>query len=93
MDASVVYYGGLPSPLEELEKVRCPVLAFYGSDEESRAKELEAEMKRRRKNGEVHVYPGAQHSFFNDRGTVYHRQAAEDSWKRVLEFFKTNLVR
>jgi carboxymethylenebutenolidase len=36
----------------------------------------------------VVVYPGAGHAFFNDtRPEVFHREAANDAWRRTLELF------
>ena len=39
------------------------------------------------------VYPDAPHAFFNDtRPHIYKADAAEDAWKRALEWFRTYLV-
>jgi len=40
---------------------------------------------------DIKIYPGADHSFFNDRGRAYNNAAATDSWSRVLEFFGEHL--
>ena len=40
---------------------------------------------------DVVVYPGAKHSFFNDQGRNYNEVATQDSWRRVLAFFKQTL--
>jgi carboxymethylenebutenolidase len=34
---------------------------------------------------EIHIYPGAPHSFF-DRRSEEHADASEDAWRRVLSF-------
>jgi carboxymethylenebutenolidase len=37
---------------------------------------------------EMHIYPNADHAFFNDqRPEVYNPAAAEDAWRRTIEFF------
>jgi len=36
---------------------------------------------------DLKVYPGAKHSFFNDRWRTYEPAAAANSWQRVLAFF------
>ncbi|HET9234206.1 MAG TPA: dienelactone hydrolase family protein [Candidatus Eisenbacteria bacterium] len=42
---------------------------------------------------EVHVYPGAQHAFFNDaRPEVHDPKAAEDTWRRTLDFFRKHVI-
>jgi carboxymethylenebutenolidase len=44
------------------------------------------------KKVEVIIYPNANHAFFNDtRPAVYHPEAAQDSWRRTLEFFRKHL--
>ena len=44
------------------------------------------------KQADFHVYPGAEHAFFNDsRPDVYNAQAAADAWRRTLEFFHAHL--
>jgi carboxymethylenebutenolidase len=39
----------------------------------------------------IKIYPGAWHSFFNDQRPSYNAEAAQDSWQRVLAFFKEHL--
>ena len=54
--------------------------------------ELERELKELGKSVEVHIYPGADHAFFNDqRPEVYNANAAADAWRRTLEFFAKHL--
>jgi carboxymethylenebutenolidase len=44
------------------------------------------------KKVEVIIYPNADHAFLNDtRPVVYHPEAAQDSWRRTLEFFRKHL--
>ena len=46
------------------------------------------------RNGIAHdikVYPNARHSFFNETGRTYDKEAADDSWSRVLKFFGEQL--
>ena len=38
---------------------------------------------------EIIVYPGANHGFQADyRAALYHREAAEDGWRRMLGWFE-----
>jgi carboxymethylenebutenolidase len=90
--ASVVYYGGLPDRLENLREIRCPILGLYGDDEADRAGKLLDLLTQYQKPGEVHVYDGARHGFFNDTGVVYNPAAAYDTWPRVIELFKRHLA-
>lgn len=91
--AAVVFYGSTP-PLEQLSKVRCPVLGLYGETDEritSRVPETADAMKRAGKNFAYKVYPGAGHAFFNDTGERYNAEAAKDAWTRTLAFLRANL--
>ena len=40
------------------------------------------------KDSEIVVYPDAQHGFNADYRPSYNKEAAEDGWKRLLEWFK-----
>ena len=40
---------------------------------------------------EIHVYPEAGHGFNADYRSSYNKEAAEDGWKRILEWFKKSL--
>ena len=38
---------------------------------------------------EIIVYPGTTHGFHADyRAALYHREAAEDGWRRMLAWFE-----
>ena len=91
--AAVVFYGGLPTPPEQLQQIQAPVLAFYGSDERQRAEQLQGLLAQYQKQCELHVYEGAHHGFFNDtRPEGYHRTGSYDAWPRTVDFFRRNLV-
>ncbi len=53
---------------------------------------LREALTRHGKTGEVKIYEGADHAFFNDtRPAVYNAEAATDAWARVTNFFRTSL--
>ena len=94
--AAVSFYGRNPDPITDLGNVTAPLLAFYGEEDQGvkveQAHALKAEMERRGKWVETHVYPGAGHAFFNDaRPEAYNAAAATDSWSRTLAFFAERL--
>lgn len=96
VDACVVFYGGHPNVTPDLEKLRAPVLGLYAEKDTfvtpQSVKDLEARLKALGKRAEMHIYPGAQHAFFNDeRPEVYDRKAAEDAWDRTVKFFTREL--
>jgi carboxymethylenebutenolidase len=93
--ACVVFYGIHPNVKPDLPNLQSPVLGIFGERDRSVGPEvvraLEDTLKSLGKSVEVHVYP-ADHAFFNDtRPEVYNAVAAEDAWRRTLEFFKKNL--
>jgi carboxymethylenebutenolidase len=92
LKAIAPYYGANPRPLSAVAR-SCPVVGSYpGSDFTARsARKLEAELERHGVPHDVKIYPGARHSFFNDRGRSYDPAASEDSWRRTLAFFREHI--
>jgi carboxymethylenebutenolidase len=93
--AVVPFYGHAPEPLDKIKDISCPILAFYGEKDKAlvdRLPELEKKMQEYHKNFEYHVYPNTGHAFFNNTNpTTYNKEAAEDSWKRTLDFLNKYL--
>jgi carboxymethylenebutenolidase len=93
--AAVIFYGQNP-PLEDVRKIRAPVLGLYGGEDAgitATVPELERAMSAAGRRFEYHVYPGAKHAFFNDtRPTNYDAVSAQDAWQRVVRFFDTELT-
>jgi carboxymethylenebutenolidase len=48
-------------------------------------------MKEHGANGEVEVYPGTHHGFAFPKRPIYHRDAAERHWERLLALYHRNL--
>ena len=92
--AAVPFYG---SPdLEELSKINCPVLAFYG-DQDTRLTAGLPEVERAMSAADVdftaHVYPGVGHAFFNDSSPfTYDAATATDAWNRTLAFLDRSIA-
>lgn len=87
------FYGGNPRPLSAVAQA-CPIVGSYpGNDPFTRggAVKLKAALTRYGVPHDIKIYPGAQHTFFNDRGRAYHAAAAQDSWARTLAFFSERL--
>lgn len=92
--ASVPFYGANPKPLEVVEKISGPILAFYaGEDERINASvpSLVEAMVKYKKQFSLKIYKGAQHSFFNETRPSYNKEAANDAWESSLAFFNKNL--
>ena len=94
--ACVVFYGIHPNVKPDLENLQAPALGIYAGRDQfvppEAVRELEARLKELGKTAEFHIYPETDHAFFNDqRPEVYNARAAEDAWRRVLQFFAKNL--
>jgi len=92
LKAIAPFYGGNPRPLEVVERA-CPVVGSYPEKDftASAGKALDEELDKHRIEHDIKVYPNARHSFFNDTGRAYDKQAADDAWSRVLAFFGKHL--
>ncbi len=93
--ASVVFYGKVP-PIETFDYLLCPVLYHYGAKDgwvtKQEVERLQQGLKQFGKPGTVHIYPQADHAFFNDtRPEVYRAEDAKLAWDRTLQFFRQHL--
>jgi carboxymethylenebutenolidase len=93
LQAAASFYGSNPRPLSAVARA-CPIVGSYPADDlftRGGAVKLDAALTRYGVPHDIKIYPGARHSFFNDRGRSYHAVAAEDSWERTLAFFHEHL--
>lgn len=105
LDAGVAWYGRLEGPRSEtspthpidvVRQIDAPVLGLYGGADtgiplESVQRMNEA-LAKAGKASTIHVYPDTPHAFHADYRPSYRREAAEDGWKRALEWFRTHGV-
>jgi carboxymethylenebutenolidase len=108
LKAAVAWYGqlvGAPNalkpvnPVDVAGKLNAPVLGLYGGADQGITSDAIAKMKAALAAGsaaarrsEFVVYPDAPHAFNADYRPSYRKDAAEDGWKRCLEWFKANGV-
>lgn len=95
VDAAAPFYG-MPDDLTVIQKLSCPVLFIGGEKDQwitvEKMNKLDAALKQYGKPGEVKIYAGADHAFFNDtRPDVYSAKDAADAWQSVLTFFAKHL--
>jgi carboxymethylenebutenolidase len=93
--AAAPFYGEIP-PDDQLKNLSCQVFYAYGeTDGWIQRKDVERladALRRFDKRGEVKIYPGCSHGFFNDtRPDVYRAAEAHDAWQRALKLFDENL--
>ena len=93
MRAAAVFYGQNPRPLEAVTKA-CPIVGSYPEQDftAQAGRKLDAMLKSVDVIHDIKIYPGARHSFFNNRGSAYDEEAAADAWRRTVSFFDQHLA-
>ena len=80
LDAAVPYYGSQPSA-EDVAKIKAPILAHYGENDErinAGIEAFETALKANNIEYQIYIYEGAGHAFNNDSNPDrYHEQAAK----------------
>jgi carboxymethylenebutenolidase len=105
--AGVAWYGRLVAParaalqpaypVELAPFLKVPVLGLYGGEDASIPLENVEQMRAALKGAantasEIVVYPGAPHAFYADYRPSYRKDAADDGWKRMQEWFRKHGV-
>lgn len=94
LKAALPFYGHSDFSVNELRKIKCPVLAFYGENDERLMEalpKLQADMKEAGVDYEAIVYPDCGHAFYNDSNPyAYNEKAAKDAKAKVLSFLAEN---
>jgi carboxymethylenebutenolidase len=100
LKAGVAFYGSLidksdaapKSSIDLAAEVKEPVLGLYGEADTGitpdQVKQMEAALKAAGKTAEFHEYPGAPHGFHADYRPSYRKEAAEDGWNKMIDWFK-----
>jgi carboxymethylenebutenolidase len=94
--AAVAFYGR-PLDASDTAKLAAPVLGLYAELDQgippAAARAFEQELEAHHITHEIHIYPGAQHAFFNEtRPHIYNAEAAKDAWTKTLVWFRKYLV-
>ncbi|MBV8947015.1 MAG: dienelactone hydrolase family protein [Solirubrobacterales bacterium] len=102
LTAVVGFYGvldgsrmGIAGPLDRAGEIRVPLLGLFGGADQAipveQVEQFDARLTEAGLDHEIHVYPGAPHSFF-DRRYEEHAQASEDAWRRMLAFLERHVA-
>ena len=94
IDATVIYYGSLIDDREQLATLEMPIIGFVGTKDRpyiNQFIQFDKDLKALNKDYSVHFYEGAGHAFANASGTAYEPEAAEDSWKKTVDFLAAHL--
>lgn len=83
-------------PILEFEKLRAPLLLFYGAqDEQVRQEErdaVEAVLTSSEKPHEIVTFREAGHEFFNEESAEYRISAAREAWEKTLDFLDRHVA-
>jgi carboxymethylenebutenolidase len=81
--------------VEELPKLRAPLLGLFGKEDSYPSPEQVAELDEiltaNNKPHDFHSYEGAGHAFFAVDRPSYRVAAANDGWERIAAFYTTHL--
>jgi carboxymethylenebutenolidase len=101
--AGVAFYGSLvdpeaqkalwpKSPTELAPAMKAPVLGLYGEADAgiplAQVDAMKAALAAANKPSEIKLYAAAPHGFHADYRPSYRKEAAEDGWRRMLDWFR-----
>ncbi len=101
LKAGVAWYGRLTgdhdalhprNPIDVAAELKAPVLGLYGGQDQgipvSSVEQMREALRKAGKTAEIIVYPDAGHGFHADYRPSYHKQSAEDGWRRLQDWFR-----
>lgn len=94
--AAVAFYGR-PLTAGDTARLKVPVLGLYADRDRGipveAVRAFEAELEQHGVPHAIHIYPEAEHAFFNDtRPHIYKAAAAQDAWQKTLAWFAQHLT-
>jgi carboxymethylenebutenolidase len=88
--AAAPFYGGAP-PAADVAKIKAAILVHHGALDTRLAEAYpayDAALPAAKVPHEGHIYPGAVHGFNNDATPErYNKAAADEAWRRTIEWF------
>lgn len=94
-DATVVYYGANPPNIEDISRMKGPMLGLYAGEDpriNSGLPDLVTNFLKYKKQLELKIYPNTNHAFANNDGSSYNKAAADDAWEKASAFYKKYLL-
>ena len=101
LKAGVAFYGSLvdrktklwpKSPMQLAPEMKAPVLGLYGETDQYipavQVETMKAALAETKTAAEFKIYPGAPHGFHADYRASYRKEAAEDGWNQMQDWFK-----
>ncbi|MFM2123612.1 MAG: hypothetical protein RL328_63, partial [Acidobacteriota bacterium] len=103
--AGAAFYGRLEgdknamtpqNPIDYAGALKAPVIGFYGGKDTgiplSSVEKMRTALKVVNDKSQIVVYPNAEHGFHADYRPSYNKEAAQDAWTKLLDWFKKNKV-
>jgi carboxymethylenebutenolidase len=103
--AGVAWYGRVAGPTNDLQprhpidlvgQLKAPVLGLYaGADEgipTDTVERMRTALQNARQPSDIVLYDNLPHGFYADYRPTYRREAAEDGWNRMLDWFRRHGV-
>lgn len=101
LKAGVAFYGSLVDPANPLwpksptqlaPEMKAPVLGLYGEADQgipvAQVEAMKAGLAAANKPAEFKIYPGAPHGFHADYRPSYRKEAADDAWQQMQDWFR-----
>lgn len=99
--AGAAFYGRLEgdknamtpqNPIDYAGALKAPVMGFYGGKDTgiplTSVEKMRTALKVVKDPSQIVVYPNAEHGFNADYRPSYNKEAAQDAWTKMLEWFK-----
>ncbi len=81
-------------PIDIAKTLKVPVIGFYGGLDtgipQDTVQRMKDELKKGKSRSEINVYPNAEHGFHADYRKSYNKEASDDAWKKLQDWFKKN---
>ena len=82
------------TPFDYAKDLKVPVLGLYGGQDKGipldGVQRMQDELKKGKSGSEIVVFPNADHGFHADYRPSYNKEASEDAWKKLQDWFKEN---
>lgn len=81
-------------PIDIAKDLKVPVIGFYGGQDHGipldSVQRMQDDLKKGKSKSEIVVYPNAGHGFHADYRPGFNKEASEDAWKKLQDWFKKN---
>ena len=81
-------------PIDFAKDLKVPVIGFYGGLDTGipldSVQQMQDALKKGKSKSEIVVFPNAKHGFHADYRESFNKEASEDAWRKLQEWFKKN---